>query len=91
MTGNYFLTTPPEQMSMVEQMVYKAHLAIPEHLLEGNVNDHLQDPLIFPNEMGDEQLSKLPPFVVVTSEWDFYRRCAEQLAVKLQKHGKLLD
>jgi len=41
--------------------------------------------------MPDEQLRKLPPFVIFTSEFDFLRRDCLALAAKGKRIGKLLD
>jgi len=46
---------------------------------------------MFANEMSDAEMLNLPPFVVTTTEFDFLRVCATQLATKLQRVGKLLD
>ena len=49
------------------------------------------DPYVFPGEMPDDLLSKLPECVVLTNEHCFLRKDAELFASRLLFHGKLLD
>ena len=49
------------------------------------------DPYVFPGEMPDDLLSKLPDCVVLTNEHCFLRKDAELFASRLLTHGKLLD
>jgi len=49
------------------------------------------DPYVFPGEMPDDLLSKLPECVVLTNEHCFLRKDAELFASRLLAHGKLLD
>jgi len=46
---------------------------------------------MFPGKASLAQIKKLPPTVVFTAEFDFYRADALEIAEKLQKVGKLLD
>jgi len=46
---------------------------------------------MFPGKASLAQVKKLPPTVVFTAEFDFYRVDAIDIAEKLQKAGKLLD
>ena len=41
--------------------------------------------------MGDDLASKVPPVVIYTNEFDFYRKCAEESAELYKRNGKLLD
>jgi acetyl esterase/lipase len=51
----------------------------------------IRDPYVFPGEMQDDVLSKLPQCVVLTNEHCFLRKDAELFASRLQSCGKLLD
>ncbi len=51
----------------------------------------IYDPYVFPGEMSDDLLSKLPQCVVLTNEHCFLRKDAELFASRLVTHGKLLD
>ena len=51
----------------------------------------IRDPYVFPGEMPDDVLSKLPQCVVLTNEYCFLRKDAELFASRLQSCGKLLD
>ena len=50
----------------------------------------LKDPYVFPNVMSDEMASKVPPVVVYTAEFDFYRRASQHAADLYKKNGTLL-
>ena len=41
--------------------------------------------------MTDDEMKKLPPFAIWTSEFDFYRRDNRKLAKRGKACGKLLD
>ena len=60
-------------------------------LLGTDYDNQLDDQQLFPGRMPDEQLRKLPPFVIFTSEFDFLRRDCLALAAKGKRIGKLLD
>ena len=49
------------------------------------------DPYVFPGEMSDEVLKKLPACVILTNEHCFLRKDAELFASRLLAHDKLLD
>ena len=49
------------------------------------------DPYIFPGEMPDEVLKRLPACVILTNEHCFLRKDAELFASRLLAHDKLLD
>lgn len=48
------------------------------------------DPYLFPNEMGDELASKVPPVVILTAEFDALRYSSREARDLYQKNGKLL-
>ena len=50
-----------------------------------------RDPYVFPGEMPEDLLAKLPDCVVLTNEHCFLRKDAELFASRLMSHGKLLD
>lgn len=57
----------------------------------GKLKAHDEDPLLYPNLMGDAVAAAMPRTVVFTSEFDMLRVAAEELAEKLEGHGRLLD
>ena len=62
-----------------------------ESKIAKDVAAQANDPLLFPNLMAEATAAKMPPTVVMTSEFDFFRLAAEELARKLHRHGRLLD
>ena len=56
-----------------------------------DMDNHLKDTRIFPNEMSNEIASRFPNSVVFTSEFDFYRRGSEELAQLLHKNARLVE
>ena len=50
-----------------------------------------KDPDVFPAEMSEDLLAKLPPHVVMTREFDMFYHDAVYYADRLKKHGKLLE
>ena len=52
---------------------------------------HDHDPLLYPNLMEDTLMRAMPKTVVFTSEFDFFRVAAEELAERLEANGRLLD
>ena len=62
-------------------------------LLCNNVDEQFskQDPNVFPAEMDIELIKKVPNHVVMTREFDFYRKDAEYYANRLKEHGKLSE
>jgi len=49
------------------------------------------DRWIWTNLMGDELAKKVPPTIIYTLEFDFYRRMAEESAELYKRNGTLLD
>eukprot|EP00658_Telonema_sp_P-2_P023040 TRINITY_DN19229_c0_g2_i4.p1 TRINITY_DN19229_c0_g2~~TRINITY_DN19229_c0_g2_i4.p1 ORF type:complete len:169 (+),score=42.89 TRINITY_DN19229_c0_g2_i4:92-598(+) len=49
------------------------------------------DPAIFPAQMSDNLVMRLPPFVIFTREFDQFRRGNEQFGRRLAQHQKLLE
>ena len=47
--------------------------------------------MIFPGKMSVALAKKLPPTVLITSEYDLFKRDAYDFKVKLKKAGTLLD
>ena len=52
---------------------------------------HDADPQLFPNLMADSVAGKMPAAVVMTSEFDYLRIAADELAGLLERNGRLLD
>ena len=53
--------------------------------------DNLDDANIYPIKMSDEIMKRLPQTVVLTSEFDCYKRDATRLAQRLNSHSRLLE
>jgi acetyl esterase/lipase len=51
----------------------------------------LESIYVFPGKASMAQVARLPPTVVFTAEYDFYRPDGMEFAQKLKKAGKLLD
>ena len=49
------------------------------------------DPEVYPGLMSLEDMKKLPPTIICTSEFDFLRRDALSIIPKLRDAGRLLD
>ena len=49
------------------------------------------DPYIYPIKMQNDVIKKLPNTLILTSEFDFYRRDSSKLAEKLHEFGRLID
>jgi acetyl esterase/lipase len=47
--------------------------------------------MIFSNEMGLELASQVPPTLVYTTEFDFFRKMGEEACTLYQEAGTLLD
>ena len=50
-----------------------------------------RDPYLFPNEMGDELASKVPPVIVLTAEFDSLRYSSREARDLYQKNGSLIQ
>lgn len=46
---------------------------------------------VSPNEVSDELCKKCPPAIILTTEFDMYRRCAVTAAKKYERNGKLIE
>ena len=51
----------------------------------------LESIYVYPGKASMAQVARLPPTVVFTAEYDFYRPDGMEFAQKLKKAGKLLD
>ena len=60
-------------------------------LIANDIKKDEKDKYLFPTLMSDEMASNFPPSVILTTEFDLFRRHAEELASILEKNGKLLD
>ena len=49
------------------------------------------DPVLYPGLILDEQLAKMPPTVITTSEMDFARRDSVHFSGRLKSVGRQLD
>ena len=46
---------------------------------------------VWPNLMGDELAKKVPPVILLTTEFDFYRTGAEEAAKLYERNGTLIE
>ena len=60
-------------------------------MVSGDPDGGKNDPTIWTNLMGDTLAKKVPPTIIYTLEFDFYRRMAEESAELYRRNGKLLD
>jgi len=60
-------------------------------LIATDYDNQQDDPVLYPGRMSLEDMKKIPPVVIYTSEYDFLRREALQLVEDLRKAGKYLD
>ena len=49
------------------------------------------NPYVFSNEMGLELAAKVPPTIIFSTEYDFYRKMAEEACYLYEEAGTLLD
>ena len=61
------------------------------NLIANDIRKDKSDKYLFPTLMSDEMASKFPPSVIFTTEFDIFRRHAEELAGLLEKNGTLCD
>ena len=60
-------------------------------ILAKNCSDAPNDPWIYPNLMDESLVAKLPPAIIYTTEFDMFRRNAEETRDLLAKYDKVLD
>jgi acetyl esterase/lipase len=56
-----------------------------------NLDDVVNNPMIFSNEMGLELASQVPPTIIYTTEFDFFRKMGEEACSLYEEAGTLLD
>ena len=49
------------------------------------------DPHLFPGQMDEKLLDKVPPTIIMSREFCFVRRDAEEFAARLKEKGKLFE
>ena len=57
------------------------------NLIANDIKKDKSDKYLFPTLMSDEMASKFPASVIFTTEFDIFRRHAEELAGLLEKNG----
>ena len=105
-TTNFYLRATPEEleamspnglrMDLYAVMMSTLNRTMLGHRPDGSsgakaLADHADDVQLFPNLMDEATARALPPTVVFTSEFDFLRVAAEELAALLERSGRLLD
>ena len=96
MTSNFMHVTPFGDLTELERRASEINIGMKSLIATGewdlkNFKDYLYDEMIFPNEMSEETAQKIPKTVIFTSEFDISRFEAEELAIKLNRNGTLLD
>lgn len=93
--SNTFLRRPmPKGMNKMELMMapnmkeFYSVLCVPKGK---KIMDYKNNPECFPTEMSDELASKVPPVIVTTCEFDFFRAISHEGAELYRRNGKLLD
>jgi len=87
---------PEDEAEEMHQKCSKLHMQTMAYLIADEVKEfdwtpYKTDPNIFPAQMDEALLPKLPPIVLMTREFDHVgRRGNEQFAERLKPHGKLL-
>lgn len=93
--GNTLLRKPlPKVVNKIERTMAKGMRDIYRWLCvkKGTkIADYTNDKNCFPSMMGDELAAKVPPVVILTSEFDFFRTMSHEAAELYKRNGKLLD
>ena len=77
-------------MYPLEQMSYE-DMNFMYNVIANDIKKDAKNKYLFPTLMSDIMASKFPPGVVLTTEFDLFRRHAEELASILETKGNLLD
>lgn len=95
MTGNQFLKPVDKSWPRIEQINRRIHYPMYTELMTPALVDKdvplRKNRWIFPNEMGVHLAKKVPPVVIMTSEYDYYRGMSHEAARLYKKAGTLLD
>lgn len=84
---------PEEKLRAAQKACKEHHIRGTYGLMTQDLEEakNTMDPYVFPAEMPDDLMAKMPPVFVATREHDNYRLDAEIFAERLLKHGKLLE
>ena len=93
MISDFYVRTPPIKDFRKTELSYKDSHTMEQKLLATDWEKQVKerDPDLFPGLMSDELLQKVPPTIVMSREFCFLRRGAEEYADRLKAKGKLLE
>ena len=84
-------TPESPELNYVQQKNYNGHVDVYKMMHDDwETAFKTKDPNLFPGEMPEELLKKVPPMYLTTAEWDHYRLDNEYFSKRLDKVGKLL-
>mmetsp|Transcript_167020 Transcript_167020/g.536276 ORF Transcript_167020/g.536276 Transcript_167020/m.536276 type:complete len:315 (-) Transcript_167020:396-1340(-) len=94
--NDFLMTAPEDEAGEMHKACSKLHMQSVSYLITDDPltfdwAPHKSDPNIFPAQMDEKLLPKLPPIVLMTREFDHVgKRGSEQFAQRLKPHGKLV-
>jgi len=91
MGGDYLVKTSPKERKLITQVTMNDIQETKYKFLAENLEKQNDDPYIYPMKMTNEILGKLPPTLLITTEFDFYLNDTKKFAKRLRKNDKLLD
>ena len=60
-------------------------------LIAGDLESRRDDPMVFPGKADRETLTKLPPMILWSSEFDLYYTETVRFAARIREAGRLLE
>ena len=90
MVGNLFEQDPLPKGLTKDELGFASSQKGISRLLHDGKGPLKTDMWVFPNEMGDELASKVPPVFIQTAEYDFYRTMSREAADLYRRNGALL-
>lgn len=90
MLNDYIYKTPVDKLNLAEK-VYRNTIADCFKQLTSDFKANENNTLLFPGKMSSKELLDLPPTVILTSEYDIFRKEAYDFADKLRIANRLLD
>jgi len=84
-------TPESPELNWVQQKQYNGHVDVYKMMHnDWETAFRAKDPNLFPGNMPDDLLAKVPPMYLTTAEWDHYKIDNEWLAERLKKVSKFL-
>jgi acetyl esterase/lipase len=88
MIDNFFIKEEiRDQLNETERIAVGFHEGVYTHLMA----DGAEERWVSPNSMSNELAAKCPKTLIITTEFDMYRRSAEKAAALFERNGKLLE